>query len=270
MEKYHSLFVLFFALTFFSSCNQEQCENIVWSQLSDAEFETASQNCGNAGIQTEQREEDNIAANDTMAIGYYSNGSLKNSEDLLSRSASVHKILKSRNRSFATKELVDLIEDVATEMNNRFDNIEKMQVGDLSAKIGGFVSGHSSHQNGLDVDIVYYTNDQKLQAMDNSYWTQFFVSNGKLKNFSLSKNWHLFKLLVNRHPINRIFVDPVIKKAMCDYASSIGEFNSNIEVLRRLRPLSTHHDTHLHIRLKCPQDDLSCSDQGQPPAGSGC
>jgi penicillin-insensitive murein endopeptidase len=64
-------------------------------------------------------------------------------------------------------------------------------------------------------------------------------------------------------------MDPVIKKAFCDFAKVENEFEQNIEVLRKFRPLAAHDD-HIHVRLLCPEGTKLCTHQEDPPVGSGC
>jgi penicillin-insensitive murein endopeptidase len=254
-------------LLLFVSCKQTDCEKVDTSKLSASQLSEHKAQCGDTST------DDDRDPGQTQAVGYYSDGGmLINAEDVLNRSNSIHKIFMNRDRPYGTRELIDLVIDMADEVQARYDNVEKLQVGDLANRHGGpALPNHQSHQNGLDVDIVYLSNDHKLQGKNNAYWTQYFVSKGKVtSNFNTSRNWELFKYIVDQADVGRIFVDPAIKSRMCSYAKSIGEFSDNIEVLRRLRPLNQHHETHFHLRLKCPDDDPDCIDQAEPPSGSGC
>ncbi len=62
----------------------------------------------------------------------------------------------------------------------------------------------------------------------------------------------------------RIFVNPTIKKVLCDGADRLG---SDRAWLRLVRPW-WGHDDHIHVRLKCP--DAACVEQAPPPVGDGC
>lgn len=249
------------------SCNQEDCNKIDTSKLTASQLKEHNNKCGTSSSSSSG------GRTDSQAVGYYSDGGmLINADDVLNRSNSIHKIFMQRDRSYGTRELVDFVVDLADEIQARYSVVEKLQVGDFANRHGGpALPNHQSHQNGLDVDIVYLSNDHKLQGRSNPYWTQYFVSRGKVtSNFNTSRNWEMMKYIVANADVGRIFVDPAIKTHLCSYARSIGEFSSNIEVLRRMRPLTKHHETHLHLRLRCPDDDPDCVDQSEPPSGSGC
>ncbi len=146
-----------------------------------------------------------------------------------------------------------------------------MQVGDMSAEHGGFVYGHSSHQNGLDADVAYFRRNYTEQNPESTNgYEEFFVKDNKLTaNFDMQRNWALVKSAVATNRIQRIFVNEVVKNAFCEYTKNIGEFSKDNENLRRLRPYAGHMD-HFHFRITCPEKSKDCVAQEEVPAGSGC
>jgi penicillin-insensitive murein endopeptidase len=62
--------------------------------------------------------------------------------------------------------------------------------------------------------------------------------------------------------VDRIFIDPAIKKLMCEGPAAKAPWQA------RLRPWWNHHD-HFHVRLKCPADSPQCVPQ-EPAPGDGC
>lgn len=213
----------------------------------------------------------NILAN-TEAVGFYRDGRLLNGEDILSRDGMLRKLFTSRKRMFGTTELNDAIVDLANESTFRFKNLNQIQIGDLSNVNGGSARpNHQSHQNGLDADIVYFPTTNIIQNQNANYWEEIFVRNGRVtNNFNSFRNWEMFKFLVNRGGVNRIFVDTAIKREICRYAREIGELNNFIYVHRRIRPSDQFHKTHFHLRMKCPKGDNRCRDQAEPPNSHGC
>ncbi|PIK15591.1 penicillin-insensitive murein endopeptidase [Halobacteriovorax sp. JY17] len=203
------------------------------------------------------------------AIGFYSKGSIINSSSIDEYSGDFEKLFRSRKRLFATDHLLSFISDFTSEFTSSHPGIEKFQIGDISAERGGFVSRHSSHQNGLDVDVVYLRVNKKGQDVDYPEWGEYFVKNGKLtRNFDISKNWQLFQFIISKGGVGRIFVDTAVKKKFCElYGSSPSPREK--ETLRRLRP-AANHLTHFHLRLKCHKSYANCREQDDPSSGSGC
>ncbi len=206
-----------------------------------------------------------------QSIGFYSNGSLRDGIELADEGEGFMKLFRSRDRSWGSTLLVDYIETVALSLETRYPELDRLQVGDLSQREGGKISGHASHQNGLDFDGAFLrTNNIEQEVEDERGFDESFVIDGKLSdNFDIERNWFLIKSFIHTASVGRIFVDQVIKQALCDYAQELGEFEAEGETLRRLRHWP-YHDDHFHLRLKCPADATECIAQDDPAEGSGC
>ncbi len=206
------------------------------------------------------------------AIGYYSSGKIRNAASIIERATPIHKLFMQRGRFFGTDQIQDTISDAADWVKNEYPDAEILQVGDISNKNGGTLAEHGSHQNGLDVDIVYLTKNKKLQSQTAPYWQEEFVKNGVVSsNMDVPRNLELFKYLIHNQSVERIFVDGAIKKVFCSFASKNNLLNDNEtrETLRRLR-VEKLHSTHFHVRLPCPKTDTACKAQSDVPAGTGC
>ena len=206
------------------------------------------------------------------AVGYYSAGSLLSAESIKDRGTNIRKLFLQRQRFYGTTEIQDIISDAADFVRQEFPKAGVLQVGDIANKNGGALLEHGSHQNGLDVDIVYLTKNGKLQSQSAAYWEEEFVKNGLTSsNFHTKRNLSLFKYLIVNKQVERIFVDQAIKLELCTYALENNLLNDPDinETLRRLR-VEKLHTTHFHMRIKCPSSDLSCKGQVEVPKGTGC
>lgn len=204
--------------------------------------------------------------------GYYSSGKISFAWELPLEGEGFMRLFVNRNRGWGSSELLKLIQDSASEMNQRYPMRDRLQIGDLAQPGGGDLTPrHKSHQNGLDVDITYYRLNGVEQLPDIfDEFTEDMVINGKIsENFDFERNWTLMKTLHAFGDVQRIFVDQIIKNELCNYARKLGEEESFSEVLRSLRH-ENHHAHHLHVRLHCPREALECVSQEDPPAGSGC
>lgn len=214
----------------------------------------------------------NINTFATEAVGFYSNGSLKDGVSIIDRNIDVQKLFISRKKLFATEELLELIDEASLFLKTNFKSAEPLALGDLAAVNGGKAARHASHQNGLDADIVYLKVNEKPQDSNNPEWAENFVTkNGVSKNFHTARNFELLKYLASKDNVERIFVDTLIKKELCMFVNITENAKtlSNLEFLRKLRPANLHQ-THFHVRIACPKTDLNCISQAAPPAGSGC
>lgn len=203
-----------------------------------------------------------------QSIGFYSRGKLVSETTLSLEGPGWLKLFQPRDRGHGALELVELVESVAGTIRSQFPRGERLQIGDISGLGGGAISGHASHQNGLDVDIAYFRkNFEEQNPQSTNGFQEIFVKAGKLtSNFDLDRNAIMISLFAKSPMVTRIFMDPVIKKWMC---SRLEADPSQAEILRKLRPISNHAD-HIHVRLGCPAQSPQCIAQEPPPAGSGC
>lgn len=202
-----------------------------------------------------------------LAVGFYSSGSLKNAEDFPDSGPGFYKLFLPRDRGWATRSLINIITKAAADVLAQLPNGGRLQIGDAGKQSGGYVSGHASHQNGLDVDLRYYAVDRREQSPNGtSGFDEQFVSGGRVtSNFDLPRNWLLMKSMVASGRVGRIFVDPAIKAAFCGYPPAAGA----TEVLRRLQPYANHAN-HAHVRIKCPANSPDCVPQSEVSSSSGC
>ena len=142
-------------------------------------------------------------------------------------------------------------------------------VGDISQPRGGpMLTGHTSHQIGLDADIWLtpmpdheLTRQEREEMMainvvaadrrdvDPAIWTPAHVG--------------VIKTAAQMPEVERIFVNAAIKKALCRYKGADRAW------LKKVRPY-WGHDYHFHIRVRCPSDSPNCTSQPPVPAGDGC
>lgn len=208
-----------------------------------------------------------------QALGYYSKGSLVQSSEMDLAGDGFVKIFRPRLRQFGSAELIHIITTAAAKIQEEYPEGERIQIGDLSQRHGGRISRHRSHQNGLDIDLSYYRRDHREQKPYTSEgFDEYFVYRNKVtSNFDFTRNWKFFHAIVQSGKIQRIFVDPVIKTALCEYAASQYKAipGDVLETLRRLRGIPNHKN-HSHVRIKCPKNSDQCIEQPEPPVEYGC
>lgn len=206
------------------------------------------------------------------AIGFYSNGSLENGAELPQEGTGYMRLYLEHDRGWGTDDLVQMITGAAQEMETLHPGLGRLQVEDLGQFGGGEIDGHASHQNGLDVDLTYYRRDglEHDPVSSGQKYSPSMVIDGKISpNFDSKRNWQFMKSLHRHGRVQRIFVDPVIKRELCREASRQGEKASHARVLQSLRHLENHAD-HLHVRLRCPVKDKRCKAQAEVASGTGC
>ena len=202
-----------------------------------------------------------------QAHGSYARGCQAGAVELPETGPTWQAMRLSRNRNWGQPELVDYVQDLSRTVAN-LPGWEGLYVGDLSQPRGGpMLSGHASHQIGLDADI-WMLPPKRLnlteQERENISSISMRRANGAYTNSSWTPEHEaVLKAAASDPRVARIFVFPGAKVAMCNSATGDRSW------LNKIRPWYGHH-YHFHVRLKCPAGNSNCQDQAPPPAGDGC
>jgi penicillin-insensitive murein DD-endopeptidase len=201
------------------------------------------------------------------SIGSYGDGCLAGAVALPISGPTWQVMRKSRNRYWGNPSLVAFIERLA-------DNAKKvgwngLLLGDMSQPRGGpMLSGHSSHQIGLDADIWFTPMpDHELSPEQREFDMALNMVAKDRRNVDPEVWTHertaVVRAAAEDSVVTRIFVNPAIKKAMCREAGSDRSW------LAKVRPW-WGHDEHFHIRIACPSDSPECKPQPPPASADGC
>lgn len=173
----------------------------------------------------------------------------------------------SRNRNWAQPTTVDFLQDLSA-FAARQPGWEGLYIGDMSQPRGGpMLTGHASHQTGLDADIWMLPPDNLTLSRD-AREDLSSISTRRANGAYTNDNWTpqheaILRRAASDPRVARIFVFPGAKVEMCENARGDRSW------LRKIRPWWGHH-YHFHVRLNCPAGDASCTNQAPPPPGDGC
>jgi penicillin-insensitive murein endopeptidase len=207
------------------------------------------------------------SAGATRSIGGYAKGCLAGAAALPLDGPHWQVMRLSRNRNWGTTFLTQYIEKFSADAAT--DGWSGLLIGDMSQPRGGpMITGHASHQIGLDVDIWFVPMPDHTMSPDER---EKRASVSLLMTGRLSvdpRKWtdlypRLLKRAVSYPEVARIFVSAAIKKQLCETAGSDRAW------LRKLRPW-WGHDDHFHVRLECPPGAAGCKAQAAVPPGDGC
>ena len=200
-------------------------------------------------------------------VGFYSKGCLAGGAELPVNGPNWQVMRLSRNRNWGHPALIAFLQRFAPAAAEA-SGWPGILIGDMSQPRGGpMLTGHASHQIGLDVDIwltpmpgrelgraereeMSATNMVREDGLDviPGLWTPSHLA--------------VVRAAAEDPAVQRIFVNAAIKRAMCRVAA--GE-----PWMRKVRPYYSHN-YHFHVRLYCPRGAESCRDQDPTPTGDGC
>jgi len=140
-------------------------------------------------------------------------------------------------------------------------------VGDISQPRGGpMLTGHASHQVGLDADIWLTPMPADLSATDREEMSAVnMVTDDGLsvdKSVWSERQAGVIKAAAQEPEVDRIFVNAAIKKALC-------EKHKGEPWMTKVRAY-WGHNYHFHVRIACPAGETTCQPQEPPPSGDGC
>ncbi len=149
-------------------------------------------------------------------------------------------------------------------------------VGDLSARGGGPLTGHNSHQSGRDADIGFYVTNSKGKPVEVRRFIAF-DDTGKGREvdwarFDDARNWTLVEaLLKDEAGVRYIFVDNALRARLLAYAAK-KKVNKDLYTRAAFAMLSPRdadvHDNHFHVRIACPEGMRECIEESGPRRGS--
>lgn len=208
------------------------------------------------------------AAMPTRVVGFYAKGCIAGAVALPINGENWQVMRLSRNRNWGHPDLVALVARLAAKARQEA-GWPGILVGDMSQPRGGpMLTGHASHQAGLDADIWLTPMPKRRFSREEREETSAVMMVRSDRLDIDPHSWtptHLgvIRAAAREPSVQRIFVNAAIKKALCREAKGDRSW------LHKVRPMYGH-DYHFHIRIKCPPGSGECEGQSEPPASEGC
>ncbi len=212
------------------------------------------------------------SAQRSMPVGSYAKGCGAGMVALPETGPTWQAMRLSRNRNWGQPELVEFLQQLSVAATQV--GWAGLYIGDMSQPRGGpMTSGHASHQIGLDADVWMLP----PRRVDLSRQEREDISSIPVRSAdqrTITENWTpahkaLMQAAASDRRVDRIFVAAAVKIEMCRTAT-----RADRAWLQKIRPIAGH-DTHFHVRLKCPKGAKLCVTQTPTVAelsngGDGC
>lgn len=198
-------------------------------------------------------------------IGSYSAGCLQGSVAMPAHSPDYQLLRPQNRRHYGHPNLIRYLQHLVSAA--RKAGLPSLLIGDMAMIKGGpFSSGHRSHQSGLDADLWFRFAQPRLsnKQLQQPQALDMVAANNRVVSKAFSRQQALLLQLAASAPeVDRIFVHPAIKQALCEQSRGDRQW------LRKIRPWFGHR-AHFHVRLHCPAGALACTPQKPIPWGDGC
>jgi murein endopeptidase len=153
-----------------------------------------------------------------------------------------------KGEAYGTEETIHYLTAAIHAVNVAFPGSPRLEIGDISAKSGGYLSPHLSHQAGRDVDISYF-------YLDGEHW----YVRATEENLDVKRTWAFIRALITQTDVEMLLIDHSLQLLLRAEAEREGEDREWLDSVFRgngaMPPLIRHapgHATHLHIRFYSP------------------
>jgi penicillin-insensitive murein endopeptidase len=208
------------------------------------------------------------AAMPTRVIGSYTAGCIAGAQKMPINGDTWQVMRLSRNRNWGHPDLIALLKRLSAKAH-KDAGWPGILIGDMGQPRGGpALSGHASHQIGLDADVwLTPMPDRRLSREDREGMSAVMMVRGDRLDIDprVFTPGHVVVLrdAAQEPSVERIFVNAAIKKALCREAKGDRGW------LTKIRPWYGH-DYHFHIRMACPPGSSDCKGQTPQAGGDGC
>src|SRR5215472_382467 len=196
------------------------------------------------------------------AIGAYERGCLEGAVALPADGPNWQVMRPSRNRAWGHPVLISLLERIAPKLPAAV-GWPGLLVGDIAQPRGGpMLTGHGSHQIGLDADIwLTPMPNRRLSPTERDSISAKDVVAGSGRSVDPTawtpQHRRLLEAVAREPLVERVFVNPAIKRALCS------EGGRERAWMTKIRPW-WGHNYHFHVRLTCPSGNPQCHKQSPP------
>ncbi len=205
-------------------------------------------------------------------IGFYSRGCAAGLVAMPENGPTWQVMRLSRNRNWGQPEMIGFLQDLSVKATQI--GWKGLYIGDISQPRGGpMTGGHASHQIGLDADIwLLPPKSLRLSRSDREKISSVSVrteDQTRVTRAWTPQHMALLRAAASDPRVDRIFITAAAKIAMCNAAP-----RNDRKWLQKIRPIYGHN-THFHVRLKCPPGSGLCEVQKPTVAelskgGDGC
>ena len=200
---------------------------------------------------------------DVQSVGRPQDGHLLDGVQIPRDPAAYH--LRRPWRAWGTNQTVSQVVRVIERVHRAFPGVHPLAIGDLSARRGGKITMHVSHQSGRDIDLGFYFNKRPPHYPD-----EFVVATAD--NLDFDATWALITGLAatadRPDGVERMFMSYDTQRLFWRLALKHGVARATLERLFQYphgqgsrHGLIHHepgHDEHVHVRFKCPPRDRRC------------
>jgi len=167
---------------------------------------------------------------------------------------------------WANPKLVHAVEQAAATVARKRPGGAPLVIGDMSARYGGDIPGHASHEDGRDADLLWYVTTPAGAPVQNPGFIHMgsdgladVVGRSGFLRLDVAREWLLVKTLLQSPDIGVewMFCARPVEALIIDYARARDEDPAllwHAETVLQQPGDSAPHDDHIHLRMACTGD----------------
>jgi murein endopeptidase len=178
----------------------------------------------------------------SISIGFADEGRLVNGVQFPCGDGNTWTVVSPEN-TWGTSETIAYVLAAVERVKALHPNAPPLRVNQISAREGGYLRPHRSHQNGRDVDLAfYYPTATPVRAA------------ARERVIDVPLTWELLKAIVTLTDVQVVLVDKRVQKVLYDYALGQGEDRAWLDTLfhagrTSLVQHARRHRDHFHVRF---------------------
>ncbi len=180
---------------------------------------------------------------------------------------------------YGTSEMVHGLVDAANRVHRELGGLP-VTINDLSLAHGGPIPHHRSHQNGRDVDVLFYQLGPDGEPIESV--GAFFDPSGAgvdfqdladpsddvALRFDVPRTWLFVRALIedDEAALQHVFVAEHLRTLLLEYARGHDVPSGTVARFAEMTCQPGYpHDDHLHLRFFCSPDDIARGCRDSPP-----
>ena len=188
----------------------------------------------------------------------------------LNESTNVRHVDAQRCAFWGTRRLVQMVERTAARVAQTAPGA-RLTVGELSLPEGGDIVGHSSHENGRDIDLGFYFVDDAGEPAEPGRLVDVRRDGtarwqGQTLHFDVARNWKLLEslLLDPEADLQLALINARIRTMLLNEAQRQDVSRDMLVRAARVMVVPRRgehpHLNHFHVRIFCPEGTTECRD----------
>ena len=216
----------------------------------------------------------------TTSVGAPAAGTLQGAVRLPDRGPGyTHNPKRPDNARYGTVELLQAVARAAAVVDKDLPG-SSLTINDVGLEHGGPIAQHGSHQNGRDVDILFYVLDKKGNPLPSvgvpldpkgqgvDFKDLAIPGDDQPVKIDLPRTWRFMQALLEAAPdqIQRIFIVEHLRTLLVAEAERV---RAPKAIRQRFDEVTcqpgTPHDDHMHVRFFCTPEDMAAGCEDSVP-----